>query len=54
MTDALIPIHAIKGRGTATRMPHRFEKDTRSAWDDGWNTLENAAALRGDGQTQQG
>ena len=44
MTDAVIPIHAIKGRGTATRMPHRFEKDVRSAWDDGWNTLEDAAA----------
>ena len=44
MTDALIPIHAIKGRGSATRTPHRFEKDTRSAWDDGWNTLEDAAA----------
>jgi DNA repair photolyase len=44
MTDAFIPIHAIKGRGTATRMPHRFEKDTRSAWDDGWNMLEDAAA----------
>ena len=44
MTDAVIPIHSIKGRGTATRMPHRFEKDTRSAWEDGWNTLEDAAA----------
>jgi DNA repair photolyase len=44
MTDAIIPIHAIKGRGTATRMPHRFEKESRSAWDDGWNTLEDAAA----------
>ena len=44
MSDATIPIHAIKGRGTATRMPHRFEKDVRSAWDDGWGTLEEAAA----------
>ena len=44
MTDALIPIHAIKGRGSATRTPHRFEKDTRSAWDDGWHTLEDTAA----------
>ena len=43
MTDAIIPIHAIKGRGTATRMPHRFEKDVRSAWDDGWGTLEDTA-----------
>ncbi|MCZ8258184.1 MAG: PA0069 family radical SAM protein [Polaromonas sp.] len=44
MSDAIIPIHAIKGRGTATRMPHRFEKDVRSAWDDGWGTLEGDAA----------
>ena len=44
MTDAVIPIHAIKGRGTATRMPHRFEKDVRSAWDDGWDTLQDAAS----------
>jgi DNA repair photolyase len=43
MTNALIPLHAIKGRGSVTRTPHRFEKDTRSAWDDGWNTLEDAA-----------
>ena len=43
MTDAVLPIHAIKGRGTATRMPHRFEKVVRDAWDDGWGTLEAAA-----------
>jgi hypothetical protein len=48
MSDAIIPIHAIKGRGTATRIAHRFEKDVRAAWDDGWGTLEDAAgeALR--------
>jgi DNA repair photolyase len=40
MPDVLIPVHAIKGRGTATRLAHRFEKDTRSDWDDGWGTLE--------------
>ena len=44
MTHAIVPIHAIKGRGAATRMPHRFEKDSRDAWDDGWGTLEEAAA----------
>ena len=44
MADALIPLHAIKGRGAASRMPHRFEKDVRSAWDDGWGTLDHAAA----------
>ncbi len=44
MADATIPIHAIKGRGTATRMAHRFEKDVRSAWDDGWGTLQEDAS----------
>ncbi len=43
MTEVTIPLHAIKGRGTATRLAHRFEKDTRAAYDDGWGTLEEAA-----------
>jgi DNA repair photolyase len=44
MTDFILPVHAIKGRGTATRMAHRFGKDVRTAWDDGWGTHEEAAA----------
>lgn len=32
---AHIPIHAIKGRGAATRLAHRFSKDERDAFDDG-------------------
>ena len=40
MTEVTIPIHAIKGRGTATRLAHRFERDARLAYDDGWGTLE--------------
>ncbi|MEO8024304.1 PA0069 family radical SAM protein [Polaromonas sp.] len=43
MSEAYIPLHAIKGRGTATRLAHRFTKDVRDAWDDGWGTLEDAA-----------
>jgi DNA repair photolyase len=39
MDEARIPLHAIKGRGAATRMAHRFESDTRGAFDDGWTTL---------------
>lgn len=42
MSDIIIPIHAIKGRGSATRIAHRFEKDVRDAYDDGWGTLEEA------------
>jgi DNA repair photolyase len=43
MPDAFIPIHAIKGRGAATRLPHRFERDERDAFDDGWGTLEEGS-----------
>jgi DNA repair photolyase len=44
MADTFIPIHALKGRGAATRLPHRFERDLRDAYDDGWGTLEEGAA----------
>lgn len=47
MSDVLIPVNAIKGRGTATRLAHRFEKDARLAYDDGWGTLEEAASEGG-------
>jgi len=44
MSAAYIPIHAIKGRGAATRLAHRFSRDERNAFDDGWGTLEEGAA----------
>ena len=40
MSDFTIPPNAIKGRGTATRIAHRFENDVRDAFDDGWGTQE--------------
>jgi DNA repair photolyase len=40
MDEARIPLEAIKGRGAATRMPHRFESDQRHDFDDGWSTLQ--------------
>ncbi|AMM25732.1 PA0069 family radical SAM protein [Variovorax sp. PAMC 28711] len=40
MSEAFIPLTALKGRGAATRLAHRFERDVREAWDDGWGTLE--------------
>src|SRR6185312_14009605 len=43
MSDVAIPLHAIKGRGTATRIAHRFERDARDAFDDGWGTLADGA-----------
>ncbi|MBB4842070.1 DNA repair photolyase [Paucibacter oligotrophus] len=41
--DLLIPAQALKGRGTAWAIAHRFERDQREAFDDGWGTLEQAA-----------
>ncbi|MFC5499492.1 PA0069 family radical SAM protein [Caenimonas terrae] len=40
MAEVRIPVEAIKGRGSATRLAHRFEKDERLDYDDGWGTLE--------------
>jgi DNA repair photolyase len=34
---------ALKGRGTAWALEHRFTSDPREAFDDGWGTLEQAA-----------
>lgn len=46
-----VPVQAIRGRGAATAMPHRFERDVREAADDGWGSqaLLHAEKL-GDGQ----
>jgi len=38
--DAFVPLQAIKGRGAASRLAHRFSKDERSAFDDGWGSLQ--------------
>ena len=43
MPEVRIPVDAIKGRGAATRLAHRFERDTRGAFDDGWSTLQEEA-----------
>jgi DNA repair photolyase len=44
MSEAIIPVQAIKGRGAATRIAHRFERDARAAFDDGWQTWDEALA----------
>jgi len=41
---ALVPVESIKGRGTATAMPHRFEQREREQYDDGWGSLDQQAA----------
>jgi DNA repair photolyase len=40
MDEVRIPLAALKGRGAASRLAHRFERDTRGAFDDGWSTLD--------------
>jgi DNA repair photolyase len=42
MNSFVLPIHAIKGRGSATALAHRFHADTRHPFDDGWGTQEAA------------
>jgi DNA repair photolyase len=37
MEEVSIPLQAIKGRGAASRLAHRFKRDTRQAFDDGWD-----------------
>lgn len=46
MDEISIPLKAIKGRGAATRNAHRFERVTRAAFDDGWQTWDEIAAAR--------
>ncbi|MDB5946265.1 MAG: phrA [Ramlibacter sp.] len=44
MAEVRIPVEAIKGRGSATQLPHRFAVDVRQDYDDGWGTLEEGIA----------
>ena len=44
MSDVRLPVAALKGRGVAFQQPHRFLRDERGAFDDGWGTLDDAAA----------
>jgi DNA repair photolyase len=38
--EVRVPLQAIKGRGSATRLAHRFEKNQREAFADGWDGLD--------------
>lgn len=42
--EVRVPVDAIKGRGTATYFPHRFESAAREAFDDGWEHGDGEAA----------
>lgn len=37
--DAVRPVIAIKGRGSASQIAHRFARDARLAFDDGWGEV---------------
>jgi DNA repair photolyase len=39
----LIPVSAIKRRGAVSRIAHRFARDAREGFDDGWGTVEDLA-----------
>jgi DNA repair photolyase len=41
--EVRVPLQALKGRGAALRTAHRFERDRRDAFDDGWGTVEDVA-----------
>jgi len=43
MTEIRVPLAALKGRGAATRHPHRFERDQREPFDDGWDVAGEEA-----------
>jgi DNA repair photolyase len=40
MSEFKIPLQALKGRGAVARNAHRFEREQRSAYDDGWSTWD--------------
>ena len=44
MSTVHIPLQAIKGRGLAQHQPHRFERDAREAFDDGWGAFDDAVS----------
>ncbi len=49
-----IPLQAIRGRGTATVLAHRFAKDQRERADDGWSHPRALGGAEGVGQGDTG
>ena len=43
MPEVRVPLQAIRGRGAATAMPHRFARDQREFFDDGWEGVSPEA-----------
>ena len=48
----LQPVLAIKGRGSASQITHRFARDQREPVDDGWGHRTNLQGGEGDGQEE--
>ncbi|CAN7483722.1 PA0069 family radical SAM protein [Acidovorax sp. LjRoot117] len=46
--EVRVPIQAIRGRGAATAMPHRFTRDVREVADDGWGPIGESGEGWGD------
>ncbi len=44
MDEVRIPLQALKGRGAASQLAHRFSRDERGSFDDGWDTLDQKIA----------
>ncbi|NPC59006.1 PA0069 family radical SAM protein [Caenimonas soli] len=44
MDEVRVPLEAVKGRGAATWLAHRFERDSRQVFHDGWDTLGEGLA----------
>jgi hypothetical protein len=45
VSDIERPLQGRKGRGVAHRQPSRLNRDSRSAFDDGWQTLDVLQAV---------
>lgn len=43
MGEVRVPLTALRGRGAASRMPHRFSSLAREPFDDGWDATDPAA-----------
>lgn len=41
MAEFRLPVSALKGRGAASQVAHRFARDARAAFDDGWQTWDD-------------
>ena len=48
MDEVRIPLRAVKGRGAASRLAHRFARDARNDFDDGWDTLGERFVQQGE------